>query len=144
MSDLRCQLRYRTMGHNLEPGPTLKVPCKILPPATPPFNSSTLAPGLLTSKDRMTTIRGVAEKSYVGGSRLARASTTASMLNFNWAETGMIGARPAVVPKNSSASPHLEGHTPVARTIVDSPMTNFLIDSQCSTASDSRTRSILF
>lgn len=26
------------------------------------------------------------------------ASTTASMLNFNWAETGMMGARRAVVP----------------------------------------------
>lgn len=30
--------------------------CKILPPATPPFRSSTSEPGLLTSKDRMTII----------------------------------------------------------------------------------------
>lgn len=46
----------------------------------------------------MTTIRGSAEKSYLGGAILEIASTTASMLNFSWAETGMIGASPAVVP----------------------------------------------
>lgn len=78
--------------------PTLNTPCRILPPATPPFSSSTVAPGLLTSNDRMTTIRGSAVKSYLGGAIFEIASTTASMLNFSWAETGMMGARPAVVP----------------------------------------------
>jgi hypothetical protein len=34
---------------------------------------------------------------------LQMAATTASMLNFSWAETGMIGARRAVVPKPRSA-----------------------------------------
>lgn len=32
--------------------------CSILPPATPPFSSSTSDPGLFTSKDRMTIICG--------------------------------------------------------------------------------------
>ena len=32
--------------------------CRILPPATPPFKSSTSDPGLFTSKDRMTIICG--------------------------------------------------------------------------------------
>ncbi len=33
---------------------TLRTPFKILPPATPPFKSSTSAPGLLTSNERIT------------------------------------------------------------------------------------------
>ena len=36
---------------------TLRTPFKILPPATPPFNSSTSQPGLFTSKDRITEIK---------------------------------------------------------------------------------------
>ena len=34
---------------------TLRTPLRILPPATPPFRSSTSAPGLLTSNERITT-----------------------------------------------------------------------------------------
>ena len=33
---------------------TVKTPLRILPPATPPFKSSTSQPGLLTSNDRIT------------------------------------------------------------------------------------------
>ena len=33
---------------------TLSTPLNILPPATPPFKSSTSQPGLLTSNDRIT------------------------------------------------------------------------------------------
>ena len=33
---------------------TFNTPLRILPPATPPFNSSTSDPGLLTSKDLIT------------------------------------------------------------------------------------------
>lgn len=37
-----------------ELNPTLRTPFRILPPATPPFKSSTSHPGLFTSKDLMT------------------------------------------------------------------------------------------
>lgn len=36
--------------------PTLSTPFRILPPATPPFKSSTSHPGLFTSNDLMTEI----------------------------------------------------------------------------------------
>ena len=41
---------------------TLSTPCKILPPATPPFRSSTSQPGLFTSNDRITETQ---EQSYI-------------------------------------------------------------------------------
>lgn len=41
-------------------------PLKILPPATPPFNSLTSEPGLLTSNDRITINRGSDVKSRKG------------------------------------------------------------------------------
>jgi len=69
------------------------------PPATPPFKSSTSEPGLLTSKLLMTIKRGSAVKSLRGiGIFLTMYSLTASMLYFNWAEIGIIGARSATVP----------------------------------------------
>lgn len=36
---------------------TLRTPFKILPPATPPFSSSTSQPGLFTSKDLITEMK---------------------------------------------------------------------------------------
>jgi hypothetical protein len=61
--------------------PTLNTPLKILPPATPPFNSSTVAPGLLTSNDRMTIKRGSASNLWFGTGILVQMySLTASML----------------------------------------------------------------
>jgi hypothetical protein len=54
---------------------------RILPPATPPFNSSTSEPGLFTSKDLMTIICGGDVKSLTGtGIFLTMYSQTASML----------------------------------------------------------------
>lgn len=79
--------------------PTLRTPERIDPPATPPFSSSTSAPGLLTSKDRMMMSRGVDVKSRIGtGMCLTMYSVTASMLYRSWAEMGTIGALPATVP----------------------------------------------
>lgn len=84
---------------------TLKTPCNRLPPATPPFSSSTSAPGLLTSKDRMTVSRGSALKSRRGtGIVLVMYSLTASMLYLSWADIGTIGAASATVPTENSAS----------------------------------------
>ena len=70
------------------------------PPATPPFNSSISAPGLLTSKERMMMRRGAAVKS-LGGTGICemRLPTTASTLTLSWAEIGIIGAFSATVPR---------------------------------------------
>ena len=73
---------------------------RILPPATPPLSSAISAPGLLTSKERMTIKRGSDVKSRGGiGIRLTIYSLIASMLYFNWAEIGMMGAEAATVPE---------------------------------------------
>lgn len=78
---------------------TLKTPRIILPPATPPFNSSTSAPGLFTSKDRITINRGEEVKSLTGtGIFVQMYSQTTSILYFSWAEIGIIGAFSATVP----------------------------------------------
>ncbi len=78
--------------------PTLKTPLRILPPATPPLSSSTVAPGLLTSNDRMTISRGSVSKLWLGTGILVQMySLTASMLYFSWAEMGMMGASLATV-----------------------------------------------
>ena len=70
------------------------------PPATPPLSSSTSAPGLLTSNDRITIRRGSERKSRTGiGIRLTMYSLTASMLYFSWAEMGTIGDDSATVPR---------------------------------------------
>lgn len=46
---------YDKLLTNLTTGSTtLSTPFSILPPATPPFRSSTSQPGLFTSKERMT------------------------------------------------------------------------------------------
>ena len=61
--------------------------------------SSTSAPGLFTSKDRMTIIFGGDVKSLTGtGIFFTMYSHTASMLYFNCAEIGTIGAPSAMVP----------------------------------------------
>lgn len=46
--------------------PTLRTPCKMEPPATPPLRSSTSQPGLFTSNERITIIRGGDVKSLKG------------------------------------------------------------------------------
>ena len=69
------------------------------PPATPPLSSSTSAPGLLTSKDRITIRRGEDMKSRSGmGMRLTMYSFTASILYLSWADMGTIGEDSATVP----------------------------------------------
>ena len=92
------------------------------PPATPPLSSSISAPGLFTSKERITISRGVAEKSRIGtGTRFTMYSLTASMLYWSWAEIGTIGAPSATVP-----------------------FTKLTMLFQCSSAACSRIRSTLF
>lgn len=49
------------------PDLTLSTPFRILPPATPPFKSSTSQPGLFTSKDLMTET----QKTFTGFNQLA-------------------------------------------------------------------------
>lgn len=93
------------------------------PPATPPLSSSTSDPGLLTSNERITIKRASEVKSLGGtGTFLHKYSQTTynknvnaltnlqykkwkqfkkkltSMLYFNWADIGMIGAESATVP----------------------------------------------
>lgn len=79
---------------------TVSTPCKILPPATPPFRSSTSHPGLLTSKERITIRRGGETKSRTGtGIFFVIYSHNTSILYFNCAEIGTTGAPSATVPK---------------------------------------------
>ena len=78
---------------------TFKIPWMIEPPATPPFKSSTSVPGLFTSKLRMTIKRGEEVKSRTGtGILLQMYSQMTSMLYFNCAEIGIMGASCAMVP----------------------------------------------
>jgi hypothetical protein len=70
-----------TPGRTSISSPSLSTPERILPPATPPLSSAISAPGLLTSKDRMTMRRGSLVKSRGGiGIRLTMYSLIASML----------------------------------------------------------------
>ena len=79
--------------------PTFSTPCRMLPPATPPLMSSTSAPGLFTSNDRITIICGGEVKSRIGtGIFLTMYSHTTSMLYLSWAEMGTTGAPSAMVP----------------------------------------------
>eukprot|EP00123_Amoebidium_parasiticum_P012219 comp21201_c0_seq1/m.28805 comp21201_c0_seq1/g.28805 ORF comp21201_c0_seq1/g.28805 comp21201_c0_seq1/m.28805 type:complete len:353 (+) comp21201_c0_seq1:732-1790(+) len=79
--------------------PNLSTPCRMEPPATPPFKSSTSQPGLLTSNERITIRRGGDVKSRIGmGIRLTMYSHTHSMLYLSWAEMGTTGAPSATVP----------------------------------------------
>lgn len=79
---------------------TFNTPRKILPPATPPFKSSTSQPGLLTSNDRITIRRGGDVKSLTGtGIFLVMYSHKTSILYLSWAEIGITGAPSATVPK---------------------------------------------
>ncbi|EZA59045.1 hypothetical protein X777_15686 [Ooceraea biroi] len=79
---------------------TFNTPRRILPPATPPFKSSTSQPGLFTSKDRITISRGSDVKSRIGtGIFFVMYSHSTSMLYFNCAEIGIIGAPSATVPE---------------------------------------------
>lgn len=79
--------------------PSRRTPVRMDPPATPPFSSSTSAPGLLTSKERMTMRRGEEAKSRIGiGIRFTMYSLTASILYFNCADIGTMGDDSATVP----------------------------------------------
>ena len=69
------------------------------PPATPPLSSSTSAPGLLTSKERITINLGDDVKSLTGtGILFTIYSHITSMLYFNCADIGTIGDPSATVP----------------------------------------------
>mmetsp|Transcript_20396 Transcript_20396/g.69409 ORF Transcript_20396/g.69409 Transcript_20396/m.69409 type:complete len:225 (+) Transcript_20396:1029-1703(+) len=79
--------------------PTRSTPCRMDPPATPPWISSTSAPGLFTSKERMMIMLGGEVKSRTGtGILLHRYSHTTSMLYLSCAEMGTTGALSAMVP----------------------------------------------
>mmetsp|Transcript_5823 Transcript_5823/g.12261 ORF Transcript_5823/g.12261 Transcript_5823/m.12261 type:complete len:206 (-) Transcript_5823:129-746(-) len=83
--------------------PTRSTPCVIDPPATPPLRSWTSSPGLLTSKLRITIMRGADVKSRIGmGTLLIKFSTTTSMLYLSCAEIGTTGAPSATVPCTKS------------------------------------------
>lgn len=103
---LRPALSFVTIPGRISTScPRRRTPVKIVPPATPPFRSSTSAPGLLTSNDRMTIRRGSEVKSRTGiGMRLTIYSFTASMLYFNCAEIGTMGDASATVPVTSYQS----------------------------------------
>jgi len=102
--------------------PDCSTPRRILPPATPPFRSSTSDPGLFTSNDRITISLGDEVKSRSGiGILLTIYSQMTSTLYWSCAEIGTIGAPSATVP-----------------------WTNLRMDSCCSVAWVSLTRSILF
>lgn len=78
---------------------TFNTPLKILPPATPPFRSSTSQPGLFTSNDRITINLGSEVKSLKGtGIFFVMYSHKTSILYFNCAEIGITGAPSATVP----------------------------------------------
>lgn len=71
----------------------------MLPPATPPFKSSTSQPGLFTSNDRITIRRGNDVKSRIGtGIFFVIYSHRTSILYFSCAEIGTTGAPSATVP----------------------------------------------
>ncbi|RNA23535.1 hypothetical protein BpHYR1_030776 [Brachionus plicatilis] len=117
-----CASFVTTPGRTSISWPTVNTPRIMLPPATPPFRSSTSQPGLFTSKDRMIINFGLLVKSLSGmGTFLTRYSHTASMLYFSWADMGRMGASSAMVP-----------------------WTNFFICSCCSLAWVCLTRSTLF
>jgi len=81
--------------------PTFSTPLSILPPATPPFRSSTSQPGLLTSKDRIIISFGSHVKSLSGiGTFLTIYSQTTSILYLSWADIEITGAFSATVPSN--------------------------------------------
>mmetsp|Transcript_29714 Transcript_29714/g.62094 ORF Transcript_29714/g.62094 Transcript_29714/m.62094 type:complete len:234 (-) Transcript_29714:123-824(-) len=102
--------------------PTRRTPCRIDPPATPPCKCCTSCPGRLTSKDRMTINRGWEVKSRTGNGILrTKYSHKISILYFNTAEMGKMGASPATVPA-----------------------TNFRICSCCAVAASGLTKSTLF
>mmetsp|Transcript_75854 Transcript_75854/g.153679 ORF Transcript_75854/g.153679 Transcript_75854/m.153679 type:complete len:214 (-) Transcript_75854:653-1294(-) len=109
-------------GRTSTSSPTRSTPCKMEPPATPPFRFSASSPGLLTSKERMTMRRGSPVKFRVGtGTCVMMYLEMRSTLYCSWAEMGMMGALPATVPA-----------------------TNSLIWSYCALAASGLTRSILF
>mmetsp|Transcript_2980 Transcript_2980/g.5864 ORF Transcript_2980/g.5864 Transcript_2980/m.5864 type:complete len:213 (-) Transcript_2980:677-1315(-) len=79
--------------------PTRSTPLRMEPPATPPWMSSTSAPGLFTSNERITIMFGEEVKSRTGtGILLTMYSHTTSMLYLSCAEMGTMGAPSAMVP----------------------------------------------
>mmetsp|Transcript_4721 Transcript_4721/g.14524 ORF Transcript_4721/g.14524 Transcript_4721/m.14524 type:complete len:243 (-) Transcript_4721:19-747(-) len=79
--------------------PIRSTPCRMEPPATPPWISSTSAPGLFTSNERMTIMLGMLVKSRTGtGIFLQMYSATTSMLYLSCALMGSTGAPSAMVP----------------------------------------------
>ena len=121
--------------------PTVSTPRRILPPATPPFRSSTSHPGLFTSNERMMISRGSDVKSLIGmGILLTTYSAITSMLYLSWADMGMTGAPSATVPARKGLSLiFFQWHC-----VWLIPWTNFSIWSYCSLAWLSFTKSILF
>mmetsp|Transcript_18228 Transcript_18228/g.38053 ORF Transcript_18228/g.38053 Transcript_18228/m.38053 type:complete len:255 (+) Transcript_18228:1851-2615(+) len=94
---------YTIPGRTSILSPTRRTPWTMDPPATPPLRSSTSSPGLFTSKDRITIMRGDETKSRTGtGTFLIRYSTTMSMLYLSCAEMGITGAPCATVPRMNS------------------------------------------
>ena len=99
---LRPELSLVTMPWRISTYiPRRSTPVRIEPPATPPLSSSTSAPGLFTSKERITISHGSEVKSRTGiGIRFTMYSFTASMLYLSCAEMGTMGDDSATVPKN--------------------------------------------
>src|SRR6266550_4339492 len=109
------------------------------PPATPPLSSSTSAPGLLTSNDRITISLGSEVKSRTGmGMRFTIYSLTASILYLSCAEMGTIGDVSATVPTRIQGEDR-----DTVTTRHDEPLTKAAILFWCSKACASFIRSTL-
>ena len=92
-------LRINYPGLISTSSPTLKKPHIIDPPTTPPFNDSALSPGLLTSKDLMIIILGGMLNYLYGTGKYSQIYWIIhSILYFNCADIGIIGAFSAIVP----------------------------------------------
>jgi hypothetical protein len=97
---LRPALSFVTIPGRISTSiPRRNTPMRMDPPATPPLSSSTSAPGLFTSKERITISRGSDVKSRMGiGMHFTMYSFTASMLYLSCAEIGTMGDDSATVP----------------------------------------------
>ena len=84
--------------------PTFSLPCRRVPPITPPLRSLGAVPGELMSKERATCMTGAALRFLLAGSTMAFsiASMRRSMFTPRLAETRMIGAFSTTVPLTKS------------------------------------------
>lgn len=79
--------------------PWVSTPLRSEPPAIPPLSSSTPAPGLFTSKERIMDSLGGMLKSCTGtGMFFTIYSHRTSILYPSWVDIGMIGEFSALVP----------------------------------------------